>query len=90
MSSVMRPQQSSAHEYMRERIRKGDLSLAHASRVKVDFNADAAFGSVVVFVEALAVLSTLFFSELTRTTHINGMPLFHVIWWASEPSKVQW
>ena len=74
-TGAMKPQQSCAAEYMRERTRKWDLSLAHANRVKSNFNADIAFDSVYAFAEALAVLSTLYWREVTRITHINGSNL---------------
>ena len=40
--------------------------------------------------EAVAVLSALFWQEVNRLTHVNNMPLLHLLWCATDPSKAQW
>ena len=51
---------------------------------------NAPWYSVKDFVSSLAALTACYWSAVDRTTNVNGVKLYHVIWSATAPDRVQW
>jgi hypothetical protein len=55
-----------------------------------NINPEAPWYSVTEFIKSLAALCSVYWVDVDRTTNINQKPLYHVIWCAAAPDRIQY
>ena len=81
------------HDYptdcLRNQLYNGTMSYRRAKQIIGEMDPNAPWYSVKDFVSSLATLTACYWSAVDRTTNVNGVKLYHVIWSATAPDRVQ-
>eukprot|EP00973_Karenia_brevis_P027838 3835342-Karenia_brevis.AAC.1 len=81
---------SHAESHMQAHIRYGTLPIPQAKRVYEKIDAKTPFVSRLEFITGIASLTAIFWTEVSRKTHIQSKTLAAVLLSATEPDRVEW
>ena len=84
------PDHSMQVEHFRRHLYNGTMTQSLAKRTIENIDPEVPWYNIKDFVMAMAALTTIYWHEVDRPTHANGKKLYHVLWCATAPERVNW